>query len=286
MKTVKRLSMLLVTVLMGLTSCQTYENIPILSDETSQALETTGLSRMESVESLLQRVRNGETDAYLGLAERCRDGIGMPQSNLNALCYYIQYYERKSGSKQPMPQLFNEEHPYYAIEVFLTTPSDSIDIKALEQHFEERCPQEMAAIKVAVELIEGGNPETCVPALKELEKQGSELSVVFQAFAYRNKKHKELYLEYLHKASELSPMFYSLIAECYEMDYLASNVDDCLKKAVEYYYKAEEKGQLTPRFTVRLNNILDYMEKAYQIPADPNESERLRRVAKREVKKL
>ena len=116
--------------------------------------------------------------------------------------------------------------------------------------------------------------------LQEAESEGSELAKALQIFYYEEKEDTTMYQQCLLRAAEKHPFLYPKIAKIYEERYGRDDDFTNIRKAMEYYYKADSYGMLNPRQANSLWSIYDYFGQKGLLDYDEIEVERLKKIIK------
>ena len=89
-----------------------------------------------------------------------------------------------------------------------------------------------------------------------------------------------MYHQCLLRMADKHPMLNAKIAQLYETRYATDDDFPHVLKAMEYYYKVDSFGMLTPRQANHLWSIYDYFGQKGLLEYDKIEVERLRKIMK------
>ena len=99
-------------------------------------------------------------------------------------------------------------------------------------------------------------------------------------YYYEEKEDTTMYQQCLLRAAEKHPFLYPKIAKIYEERYGRDDDFTNIRKAMEYYYKADSYGMLNPRQANSLWSIYDYFGQKGLLDYDEIEVERLKKIIK------
>lgn len=266
-----------ITMLMCITACQ--DN----SVEFANPIATQkNLGMGPRVQELIQQARNGDAEAYKSLAICYRNGEGVEKSWLNDVYLHASYCKKTGEDIDSIVKFFDEDHPFRQISEILNVPS--LDEKAWEklEQLKQHAPAEAKTIGAIIVLVSEENPEKALTMLHEAEDEGSELSSLFQYIYYEQADRKDEYEQCLIRQSAKYPFLNLKIGEIYIGKYWESEDFTDIQKAMEYYYKADAYGMLTPKHANGLLNIYKHFGKQGLLDTDEKEIERLTNIAKTE----
>ena len=235
----------------------------------------------QNIDRLVKQARKGKTAAYESLAICYRDGEGLEKSGLNMLCIY-EIYCLKTGRKvRDIVICMNDHHPYRLLTDILYMSSYDDTAKAYLDKIREVDPIEAQAIDVTSVLFSEDVSADIVEEMSDLADKGSELAAVYLGAYYQEQdmtstvERENCY----ERLAEKYPIFYLLSGEVYIMKYHDEGGFANVQKAVEYYYKADSYGMLTPKYAAGLLSIYDYFGKNGVLGVSKRELKRLKRIA-------
>lgn len=236
----------------------------------------------DSVQMLVELVRNGDAEACRVLAECYRDGKGVEKSFLNSMCMYGLYSGRaeKRVGDDELEGFYKGTHYEIIIEI-LDRPSRIKESKALLPELEKASP---ADVKVVKALMECGNddptPEV-LETLKQAAAEGSEIAVLFQ-MAYYDKVGDNVALEKALLCYADKYPFFNLQLGRMSLDkfYVSRDVAD-IERALVYFYKADAHGMVVPRCALEMLEVYEYLAGTPQYKCSAHELERLERLARK-----
>ena len=258
-------------------------HISCVTDEAIMELETSiveSRSHMakNQVEDLIQQARRGNTEAYKSLAFCYRDGKGVGKSYMNAIFMYLVYCQKTGQEFESTIELFEEGSPYRLLIEIL---SSSILDKETEENIAQLQQLALADAKVLIpmrDFLVNKKDSNVLKILQDAELEGSELAKALQIFYYEEKKDTTMYQQCLLRAAEKHPFLYPKIAKIYEERYGRDDDFTNIRKAIEYYYKADSYGMLAPRQANNLWSIYDYFSQKGLLDYDEIEVERLKKI--------
>ena len=201
MKTMRNVKNVLLSGLMFFCgSCQTNELSTVC-----EGIATTDVTVSDAeLDSIVVLARNGYADGYHALAIRYRDGKGVPQSNLNALFAHTLYTRLNTANGGNSEKVFDESHPYYPLAVMFSSPDDSALFGEMFEKMETACPMEFEAFKTVADYGKT-DASVIIHRLKELENEGSEMSVLLRAYVYYASGDKKNFISFfIHNLSLFS----------------------------------------------------------------------------------
>ena len=263
----------MVAWMVGYTSCQDDALEQGSSSENVQ-LEV----KNEKVKKLIQQARNCDAEAYKALALCYQDGEGVGRSWLNMLCMYFIYAKGTGQDLFSVVCELEEDNPCRLIPVLLNS-SSSEELKDKIDQFEDALLMEVKAFRVIENVLSNEMDSTALTLLEEAEREGSELGALMQVFYYEVAKDEAGLEQCLNRLAGRFPFLNSLIGERFASKYLESGVAADIQKAVEYYYKADEWGMLTPWYAAELLEICECYGDKGLFDCSETEMERLRKIA-------
>lgn len=264
----------IVSLLLFHTSC----NEGVMELESSD-VELKTRATEQKVHNLIQQARYGDADAYKSLAICYRDGDGVDKSYLNMVCMYANYCKKTGNEIEQVVELFEEGHPFRIFIDFLNSSNQKDEFMEKLDALKHDVPAEVNAIKAIYELDSEKDTETVLNTLREAENEGSEFAALFQIVYYEEKGMKDDYEQCLIRLAEKYPFLNLKIGELYIEKHWDSKDFSDIKKALEYYYKADAYAMLTPRFACGLISIYEHFGKEGLLSCDEQEMKRLKNIA-------
>ena len=238
------------------------------------------------VRDLIQQVRNGDVEAYKSLAFCYRDGNGVKQSYLNAMFMYYIYIKKRDHEFDDFAGLFDETNPYRLLVEILNSPDFDDNVQSNLVKLKEMIPVEAKCIEAMKTLFVDENTDNVLDILEAAESEGSELAGILQAFYLMEiKKDMVAYQQRLVRLANKHPFLNAKIAELFEMQYEKDNDFSNIHKAIEYYYKADSYGMLSPKNANKLWSAYSYFSQKDMLEYDEDEIERLKKIIKTKKKK-
>ena len=266
-------SLYIILCLLSYTSCQGDEANLVLEN-----VESNPCMSEQRVNDLILQVRNGDTEAYKSLAYCYRDGDGVEKSYLNAIFMYLVYCQKMGLDLDAAAELYDEGHPYRLLIEILT--SSGLDGE-VEQKIARLQQLSMADAEVLVpmrEFLMNGKDNNVLEILKEAENEGSELAGAMQIIYFEEVKDSVGYQQCLNRLAEKHPFLNMKMAELYGNKYDENEDFSCIRKAMEYYYKADAYGMLSPKGANKLWSIYDYFSWKGMLEYDEDELERIKKI--------
>ncbi len=237
----------------------------------------------QDLQHLIQQVRNGDVEAYKSLAFCYRDGDGVERSYFNAMFMYYIYINKRGHDFDAFAGLFNEINPYRLLAEILNSPDFDENVRTRLVQLRETLPAEAKCIETMKTLFVDGKTDNILIALEEAESEGSELAGILQAFYFMEiKKDMVAYQQCLVRLAEKHPFLNVKIAEIYENQYEKDNDFSNIHKAIEYYYKADSYGMLSPKNANKLWSAYSYYGQKGMLEYDEYEIERIKKIVKTE----
>ena len=262
-------------LLLAHTSCVT--DATVMEVETSR-IESRSHMAKSQVQALVQQARQGETEAYKSLAHCYRDGNGVDKSYMNAIFMYFVYCQKTGQELKTSIELFEEESPYRQLIEILSSPTLDKETEEKIAQLQQLAPADAKTIMAMVDFCMNDKDNNVLKILQEAESEGSELARALQIFYYEEKKDTTMYHRCLIRAAEKHPFLYPKIAKIYEEKYGINEDFTNIRKAIEYYYKADSYGMLSPRQANSLWSIYDYFSQKGLLDYDKTEVERLKKI--------
>lgn len=261
-------------------SCQDNEMEWISTNKESRALAAE-----QKVQNLVQQARQGKTEAYKSLAYCYRDGKGVEKSYMNAIFMYLVYCQKTGQELETSIELFEEGNPYRLL--FEIAFSDNFDEETETKItlLHQLAPADTKAIVSMADFCLNGKDNNTLGTLQEAESEGSELARALQILYHEETKDTTMYQQSLVCVAEKHPFLYPKLAPIYEEKYFQSGDFSNLQKAMEFYYKADYFGMLSPRQANNLWSMYDYFSKKGVLEYDEQEVERLKKIMKTEKRK-
>ena len=234
----------------------------------------------QRVQNLIQQARQGDVEAYNSLALCYRDGDGVEKSWLNMICMYAIYCQKTGGDIEDVVELFEKEHPFILLFEIMDSPSFNEEVEAKLEQLRQSAPAEAKAIEAAKKAFSMEEAASALSTIREAEAEGSELAGLLQIIYHEEKRDTAMYRQCLLRMADKHPMLNAKIAQLYETRYVTDDDFPYVLKAIEYYYKADSCGMLTPRQANHLWSIYDYFGKKGLLEYDETEVERLKKIIK------
>ena len=262
-------------LMMFFTSCTKDEN-----EWKDASVEIKDSSAVEQVQSLVQQARYGNAEAYKTLAYCYRDGNGVEKSDLNAMLMYSIYCEKTGKGTKDIMELYEEGNSFKLMLEILDdsewTPETDMKMKRLQQ----LAPAEVKTIEAIKKLLVSQNEAHVLETLLEAESEGSELAGLLQALYHEQNRDTTMYRQCMLRLAVKHPILNAKIGQLYETQYVTDDDFPYVLKAMEYYYKADSCGMLTPRMANHLWSIYDYFSQKGMLEYNEKEVERLRKIMK------
>lgn len=244
----------------------------------SPSVESRSYMAERQVQELTQQARFGKTEAYKSLAYCYRDGKGVEKSYMNAIFMYFVYCQKTGQELKASIELFEEESPYRLLIEILYSPTLDKETEEKITQFQLLAPADAKVLTPMRDFLVNGKDNNVLKILQEAESEGSELARALQIFYYEEKKDTTMYHRCLIRAAEKHPFLYPKIAKIYEEKYGINEDFTNIRKAIEYYYKADSYGMLSPRQANSLWSIYDYFSQKGLLDYDKTEVERLKKI--------
>ncbi len=233
----------------------------------------------QNVRRLVRQVRQGEVQAYESLAICYRDGVKVEKSWLNMLCVYETYCVKTGKDVREIVKDLDAIHPYRLLtEILYMTSVDERAMKLLSE-IRTAASLEAEAVDVFLDLNSGGDQDTAASRMRVLAEKGSELAVIYLTAYYEQTNEKQLLMDFYEVFAQRYPVFYLLSGEMYVKQYHEDGDFANIEKAMDYYYKADKHGMLTPKFAYGLWSTYDYFGKKGMLKIKEKEIDRLQKIA-------
>ena len=262
-------------LMLSFTSCVKDESVCIVTNVESKE----SMARAE-VQNLIQQARYGDADAYKTLAYCYRDGQGVTKSAVNALFMYSMYCNKTGKKDKDIVELFEEGSPYRLLFEILDAPDLNQETERKIEQLQQISPADAKIIKPIRDFLVFKKNNNVLETLKEAEAEGSELASLLQVLYHEEKRDTAMYRQCLLRMADKHPMLNAKIAQLYETRYATDDDFPYVLKAMEYYYKVDSFGMLTPRQANHLWSIYDYFGQKGLLEYDKKEVERLRKIMK------
>ena len=236
------------TLLFGHTSCER------VVDTDAMRITADSLFQRQRFDALVEQVRMGNTEACRSLAECYSRGEGVEQSLINATIMYFIYEERSECSLDSIISCYPKDSSFrvwYEV-IDAAFPEDSED-EALVR-FNHCHPLEGKAIEAC---IRGYGGEACLPALYELECEGSELAVLFQIMIYEDHDDSQALEQCMERSYLRFPALASRLANIYVKRYGVTQDTTYIVRAAECFRYADAHGMLYSHFIDDLITLYD-----------------------------
>ena len=235
----------------------------------------------QRVQDLIQQARQGDVEACNSLALCYRDGDGIGQSWLNMICMYAIYSQKTGGDIEDIISLFEEGHPFRLLTEILDSPSFNEKVEIKLEQLKQLAPAEAKAIEAVKNAYTVEEAADAMKTIRDAEEEGSELAAVFQIIYYDEVEDVTRLEDCLIRITEKYPYFNQLLGDLYAEQYEDSEDFSYIQKAIEYYYKADAYGMLTPKCANTLWRMHNNFGKEGLLEYDEQEMERLKILAKR-----
>ena len=236
---------------------------------------------LEQVQSLVQQARDGNSEAYKTLAYCYRDGKGVDKSDLNALFMYSIYCNKTSKKTKDIINLYEEESSFKLLIEILSASDLNKETETKIEQLQQLAPADAKIIKPLRDFLVLNQKNDVLETLQEAEAEGSELAGILQILYHEETKDTTMYLQCLLRLADKYPMLNAKIAQSYETKYVTDDDFPHVLKAMEYYYKADSCGMLTPRMANHLWIIHDYFSQKGLLEYNEKEVERLKKIIER-----
>ena len=247
----------------------------------SPSVEAQTRAADQRVQHLIQQARLGDVEAYNSLALCYRDGDGVEQSWLNMMCMYAIYSQKTGGDIEDIISLFEEGHPFRLLTEILDSPSFNEKVEIKLEQLKQLAPAEAKAIEAVKNAYTVEEAADAMKTIRDAEEEGSELAAVFQIIYYDEVEDVTRLENCLIRITEKYPYFNQLLGDLYAEQYEDSEDFSYIQKAIEYYYKADAYGMLTPKCANTLWRMHNNFGKEGLLEYDEQEMERLKILAKR-----
>ena len=242
--------------------------------------ESKALAAELKVKNLVLQARQGKTEAYKSLAFCYRDGKGVEKSYMNAIFMYLVYCQKTGQELETSIELFEEGSPYRLLIEILFSPVLDKETEERITQFQQLVPADAKVLIPMRDFLVNEKDNNVLKILQEAESEGSELAKALQIFYFEEKEDTTMYQQCLLRAAEKHPFLYPKIAKIYEERYGRDDDFTNIRKAMEYYYKADSYGMLNPRQANSLWSIYDYFGQKGLLDYDEIEVERLKKIIK------
>ena len=140
---------------------------------------------------------------------------------------------------------------------------------------------EAKAIEAVMKAMSEEETDQVLAVIREAENEGSELAAILLALYNNGSDNMTEKEECLIRVAQRFPFFNLLLGDLC-IDNYNETEDFChVKKALEYYYKADAYGMLTPKYASKLCGMYDYYGQKGLLEYETQEIERLEILAKR-----
>lgn len=233
----------------------------------------------QRVQNLIRQAREGDAEAYKELVLCYHDGDGVEKSWINMMCMHAMYCEITGGGFNDIVEFFDEDDPYRLLIEVLKYNSDEKRREKLAR-LKQVAPIEAKAFELTNDVHTDEDAVAVIESVREAEKEGSELAVLFQAVCYTETDYKQGREEFLARVVEKNPLFNLILGDFYLEKCNDANGIDYISKAVECYYKADAHALLVPKYAKKLLRIYnEWGEKGVSVPGE-KEIERLKKISK------
>ena len=222
----------------------------------------------QRVQNLIRQAREGDVEAYKELVLCYHDGDGVEKSWINMMCMHAMRCSKTSESLSDIVELFDENDPYrLLIEILLNYNNDQTRDKLAR--LKEVAPIEAMTFELINDVHTDEDAVAVIESVREAEKEGSELAVLFQAVCYTETDYKQGREEFLARVVEKNPLFNLILGDAYLEKCNDANGIDYISRAVECYYKADAHALLVPKYAKKLLRIYnEWGEKGLSVPGE------------------
>lgn len=235
----------------------------------------------QRVQILIQQARDGDIEAYNSLALCYRDGDGVEKSWFNMLCMYTIYNQKTGKDFEDFVNQLDEYHPFRLIVEIMDSPSIDEKVKMKLEQLKLMELAEAKAIEAVMKAMSEEETDQVLAVIREAENEGSELAAILLALYNNGSDDKTEKEECLLRVAQRFPFFNLLLGDLC-IDKYNEIGDFChIEKALEYYYKADAYGMLTPKYASKLCGMYDYYGQKGLLEYETQEIERLEILAKR-----
>lgn len=256
----------------------------LLSSCTSCKVDTDTTINVKSrkVQKFIELAREGDAEACKSLAICYRNGDGVEKSWINMVYMYEMYCNRSGEDVDNIVELFEEGEPFRLFCEILNIAEYNSEADAKFKQLEQLAPIEAKAITAAMDISAGKEVEQAFETIKEAEAQGSEAAVIFQIIRFEKEENETDYEKYLHKVAVKYPFLYQKLGAMAIRKYHSSQDFSDIRKAMEFYYKADEHGMLSHKYAYALLYIYEYFGKKGMLQSNEEEISRLAKLSKME----
>ena len=205
-------------------------------------------------DTLVEKVRMGDVEACLSLAECYSRGEGVERSMINAtiMCFI---YENRSGCL--LDSILACYPKDSSFRVWFETIDDAFPEASEDEalaRFIHYYPLEGKAMEA---YIRGDGGEACLPALYELECEGSELAALLQLMIYDEHDDSLSFEQCLERIYPRFPALAPQLANIYVKRYEITQDTTKIVRAAECFQYADEHGMLFSDFIVDWVTLYD-----------------------------
>jgi hypothetical protein len=228
---------------------------------------------------LIRQAREGDVGAYKELVLCYHDGDGVEKSWINMLCMHAMYCSISGSEFYDFSELLDEDDPYRLLIEILTSSKTKAQMSEKIARLKEVAPIEARTFDLISDVHTDEDAMAVMESVREAEKDGSELAILFQAVCYTESEYREGCEEFLTRVVEKNPLFYLILGDFYLEKYNDANDLTYISKAVECYYKADAQALLIPKYAKKLLRIYNECgEKGLSVPGE-KEIERLKKIS-------
>ena len=234
------------TLLFGHTSCER------VVDTDAMRITADSSFQKQRFDALVEKVRMGDVEACLSLAECYSRGEGVEQSLINATIMYFIYENRSGCSLDSILARYPKDS---CIRIWFETIDDTFPKDVEDDAFARFCHYHPLEGKAMEAYIRGYGGEACLPALYELECEGSELAALLQMMIYDECGDSLSFEQCLERIYPRFPALASQLGNIYVGRYEITQDTAYIVRAVEYFHYADAHGMLFSDFTVDLISL-------------------------------
>ena len=223
----------------------------------------------QRVQNLIRQAREGDAEAYKELVLCYHDGDGVEKSWINMMCMHAMYCEITESEFYDFSELFDEDDPYRLLIEVLTSSKKNDRQRDKLARLKEVAPIEAMTFDLIKDVHMDEDAVAVIESVREAEKEGSELAVLFQAVCYTETDYKQGREEFLARVVEKNPLFNLILGDFYLEKCNDANGIDYISRSVECYYKADAHALLVPKYAKKLLRIYnEWGEKGLSVPGE------------------
>ena len=234
----------------------------------------------QRTQKLINRARVGDAEACKELVLCYHNGDGVEKSWINMMCMHAMYCEITESEFYDFSELFDEDDPYRLLIEVLTSSKKKAQMSEKIARLNEVAPIEARTFDLISDVHTDEDAVAIMEGIREAEKDGSELAILFQAVCYTETDYRDGLEEFLARVVDKNPLFNLILGDFYLEKCNDANGIDYISKAVECYYKADAHALLVPKYAIKLLRIYnEWGEKGLAVPGE-EEIARLKKISK------